>query len=654
MLKSMRESFHQLKWILLAVVAAFIIGFVYVDMGLGGATQGQAKDRTYAARVNGDTVSIRDYQRAMYYTEQNYRQMYGNQFTPEMIQAMGLDRQVLDSLIEQRLLLQEAERIHLGASQEEVRKRIMEIPDLKNPDGSFVGNEMYKRFVTNAYYDNPAEFEEAVARDITLNKIQSAMMSSIVVSPKAAEQEYRRTSESAKVRYAVVPAAREAAMVTVTPAEVDAYYKAHQENYTHADQREVKYLIADLARIRSQIVPTDAELRKRYDASKEDFKRPEAAHILHILIKVDPKATPEQDAAAKAKAESIVAQLRAGADFAKLARENSGDPGSASNGGDMGFVDKGMTVEAFEKAAFSVPLNTISDPIRTPEFGYHIIKVLARREAGYQSFEEARARLAYQAADQMAKDQARDEIARIASRIREKKPKTADEFSSYANDKVSSNDTQWFQKTDTIPGLGNNPPLTTWAFAAKQGDVSEIIGTQRGPVVAYLAGIRPGGITALSEVRTKVESDARMAKARDAAKAAVQAAMAGAPSVDAAAEKLGEKAQESTVSRQGQIAGLQGDTSAFVDAAMASPIGQLRGPVVVGDSVVIFQVTEQRKFNPVEFEKSRSQYVEMIRNQEARTLRQALMQRLRKGASVDVNDSLLRQAQQARNEQPGA
>src|ERR1041385_3395 len=98
MLKSMRESFHHLKWILLAVVAAFIVGFVYVDMGLGGAQQRRTQDRSYAARVNGDTITFAEYNRALYFAEENYRRMYGDQFTPQLEEQMGVPRQVLESL----------------------------------------------------------------------------------------------------------------------------------------------------------------------------------------------------------------------------------------------------------------------------------------------------------------------------------------------------------------------------------------------------------------------------------------------------------------------------------------------------------------------------------------------------------------------------
>lgn len=644
MLKSMRESFHQLKWILLAVVAAFIIGFVYVDMGLGGAQERKSDDRSYAARVNGETITYTDFNRALYYAEENYRQQYGQQFTPEMAEAMGLNRQVLNSLIEQRLLLQEARRLHLNATPEEVRKRILLVPVL-NPNGKFVGPELYARYVQELGFATPADFEDEIGRGITIEKIESALQNAIVLSPAAAEAELKRNLENSKIKYILYSAGNEAGNVTVTPAEVDAYYNSHQAQYAHGEQRELKYLVADVARIRSQIVPTEQQIRQRYDTAKEDFKSPGAAHILHILIKVDPNATPEQDAAAKSKAESIVQQLRSGADFAKLAKENSQDPSSASNGGDMGWVDKGMTVEPFDTAAFSMPLNTISDPIRTKEYGYHIIKVLARRDAGYKPYEEVRQQISDQLATQMAKDQATAEITKVASRLKDKKPASAAEFASNANDRVSSNDTQWFQKNDSIPGLGYNPQLSTWTFMAKQGDVTDqIIGTQRGPTIAYLEGIRPAGVTALADIRQKVENDARMAKAREIARQKVAAAMAGAPSIDAVAAKLNLTPQETVVTREGGMRAIPGDTSALVDAAMNGKVGQLVGPVIAGEGAVAFQITDQKKLTPAEMAQEGAGFMDQLRQRQALSVRKSLLLRLRKNANVDVNEQVLQQS----------
>lgn len=638
MLKVMRESFHQLKWILLAVVAAFIIGFVFIDMGLGGARDRQENERAYAARVNGSTISYRDYQRALYFTTENYKRMYGAQFTDEMANAMGIPKQVLDTLVDQRLLLQEAERLHMTATQEEVRRKILEIPTL-NPDGKFVGQELYTRFVQQIGFDNAADFEDDLSRQITVDKMESALTDAVVVSPKAADAEYRRISENAKIRYVLYPMERELATANVTPAEVQSYYEANKTRYVHGEQRELRYLIADYAKIRATIQPSEQQLRDRYNAEKDTFKQPKQSHAQHILIKLEKDATPEQDAAAKAKADALVAQLKAGADFSALAKANSADPGSAPQGGDLGWFPQGQMVPAFDQVAFSAPIGQI-ETVRS-QFGWHIIKVLERKDESTKPFEEVRAQLAQQVVDQTAKDQARDAIAKVMQSIRDAKPKTADDFSKFGNNIVASNDTKWFQKADQIPGLGYNNILSQWAFQAKPGDVGDVIGTSRGPAIPFLAGVRPAATSPIDEIRDKVTADAKMQKAADAAKAKLQAAMAGAPTVDAIAQKLGLTATETTVRRQGATTGIQGDTSPLMEAAMSAQPGQLKGPVSAGNGAIAFQVLEQNKVSEAEAAQNRQAYIDQLRSQEARSLRQSLLQKLRKSAKIDVNDKLI-------------
>src|SRR5205085_8335968 len=168
-----------------------------------------------------------------------------------------------------------------------------------------------------------ADFEDALARDLTIQKMESAIQNSIVISPKAADAEYRRTSETAKIRYILSSGKADAASIKLKPQEVKAYYDANTSKYTHAEQRQLKYLVADTVRIRMSITPSEQQIKQRYEATKDEYKTNESAHVLHILIKVDPKATPAEDAAAHAKADAIVKQLRAGGNFAALAKANS-------------------------------------------------------------------------------------------------------------------------------------------------------------------------------------------------------------------------------------------------------------------------------------------------------------------------------------------
>ncbi|MEO8382317.1 MAG: peptidyl-prolyl cis-trans isomerase [Acidobacteriota bacterium] len=642
MLKVMRDSFHHLKWVLLIVVAAFIFGFVFVNMGMGGSGV-SSKDEalTYAARVNGETITYSDYYRALKNVESMYQQQFGQQFTPEMAASLNLPQQVINMLVDQRLMTQQASRLHLDASPEEVRRKLLSIPTFSE-NGKFIGMELYNRYITGPLgYASAAEFEADLGRDISLQKMESALQNSVVLSPKAVDAEYRRANESAKVRYVLMPAAA-GANVTVAPAEVDAYYKQNQADYTHGEQRRVRYLVADFAKIRAEVKPTDAELRKLYEASKDTLKRPGSAHVLHILVKSEPGATPQADAAARAKAEALVKQLRGGADFATLARVNSEDPSSSGNGGDMGWVDMGRTVEPFERAIFSVPLNTVSDPVRSAEYGYHIVKVTERRQESVQSFEEARPALEARAANDMSKDIARAEINRVNAAIKQKKPANALEFSALGTGRLTSNDAGWIGRSEAVGGLGNNAPLSQWIFAAKDGDTSDPIGTSKGIAMAYVEAQRTGGVAALSEVRDRVEQDVKSQKAREAARDQLAQMVAGSPNVDAIGQKSGRPAQDATIDRQGTIPGLNGDTTQFVEAALKGNAGQIQGPVVVGDGAVVFQILEQKKVTPEDLAANRTAFADRLRDQQARQLRSVLVEKLRKGARVEINDTITR------------
>jgi peptidyl-prolyl cis-trans isomerase D len=641
MLKVMRDSFHHLKWVLIAVVAAFIFGFVFIDMGLGGGVVGGPEQpRAYAARVNGETISLNDYQRAVANLENMYRQMYGQQFTPEMAAAMNLPKQVLDGLIDQRLLGQEAERLNLDATQEEIRKKLLSIPVFVE-NGKFIGMDLYNGYVTGRLgYASASAFEEDLAREITLQKMESALMNSLVVSTKAAEAEYRRTNENAKVRYVLLRAHEQ--NPTVTPAEVEAYYKANQSKYAHGEQRQVRYLLADFAKIRASIQPSDAELRQSYESQRDRYQRPGAARVQHILIKVDPGAPATTDAAARAKAQALVQQLRGGADFAALARANSEDPSSASNGGDMGWVDQGTTVEPFEKAIFSIPLNTISDPIRSQDFGYHIVKVLERREATVRPFEEVRTELVTGLTNDKARQMAGAEMNRISTQLKASKPANVNAFNAAATPNVVAEDGGWVGRGEQFQGIGPHQILNDWVFAAKPGDVSDPLGTPRGVVIAYVVGTRPAGVSALNDIRERVTEDARLDKGRNAAKARLQQLMAGSTTIDQVAQKAGTGALETSVSHGNRVVGFTGDATALIEAALASGVGALKGPVLVNDGAVAFQVSEQKKVSPQELQQNKVQMVDTLRGQQARNLRQTLIQRLRKNAEIEVNDEITR------------
>lgn len=638
MLKAMRNSFQHLKWILVFIVALFVL-LVFVDWGGGGAQQ--AATGGYAARVNGDTISERDYSRALFYTEKRYEDMYGQPINDQMRQMLGINRMVIQGLIDQKLLLQEADRLHMVATPEEIRRKIFEIPAL-NPNGKFVGSDLYHRYITGSLgYPSVSEFENEIGREVTLGKMDNVLESSITVPLQRAETEYRKSTENAKVRMLLFPADRLAYSVAVTPQEVDQSYKVNTAKYAHGDQRHVKYLLADLNQIRSRLTASDADLRGQYEKSKEAFKGKEAVHAQHILLKIEPNAAPAVDAAVKLKAEGLVAQLRAGADFGALAKANSADPGSAVKGGDVGFFERGQMVPEFEQKAFALKIGEISEPVRT-SYGYHILKVLERRAEGYKPFEEVRGQLQSQLLEDQAKNQARELVAGLRTRIQQVKPKNDEQIRAMTGPTVSYNDAQWFAKNDPITGFGKLPALSDWAFSAKDGDFGPIVDTPRGPVVPWLVGSRGAGTSDLAEIRPRVEADAKMEKARQMAIATLQ--QNAGTSLDEIGKKVGVTPEETVINRSGFVQRISGNINPVVDAALTGRVGEIKGPFAVNEGAVLVQITEQKKFDPQDFAKNKDSYSDSLRSAEARKLRASLLERLKKRSKIDVNEKLTQSA----------
>lgn len=640
MLKVMRDSFQHLKWILVFIVFVFIL-FIFVDWGAGRAQSGD--NENFAARVNGETITLQDFNRATFYLEQRYEQMYGQNLTAEMREALGLPRQVLNSLIDETLLLQEARRLDLEAKPEEIRQKILEMP-IFSQDGKFVGPELYERYVrTQLQYPTAAAFEEEMGRNVTLEKIHSALRNSIILTPAAVEAEYRRRNESAKIRYVLLAADPLVESATATPAEVETYYRGHSTDFSHPEQRNVKYLLADLARIRSQVSVTEDEIRARYEAMKGQFQSGESVQAQHILLKVESNATLEQQNAVEKKARDLVVRLRAGADFAALAREHSQDPGSAANGGDLGFFERGRMVAEFEQAAFSTPVGTISDPVKTP-YGYHIIRVNEKRPGGLKPLSEVRAQLEAQLRTQKASDSARERIAQAKTRIDQAKPKTDAELRSFASEFVSFNETGWFAKNDPVPGLGRVPALNDWAFSAETGSVGTQIETSRGPIIPYLAEKREPGISPLDEVRDRVANDLKRQKAREAAQKQLQAAFSTANSLDATAKQLSLTPVEANVTRLGVVTGLSGNIQNLINSALGAEAGSVKGPLVVDQGAIVFEVVERKKFDPQEFATTKDSTMQALQEAEFPKLRASLLAALRQKADIEINNSLIQPA----------
>ena len=642
MLKVMRRSFQQLKWILWFVVIVFV-AFVFVDWGMG-RVRGDKTSTGEIASVHGEPITAVDFDRQYRQTEDRYRQMYKGNWSPALAKAMDLPNQVLNGMIERRMLLEAAQRSGLRVSDAELSERLQALSAFQR-NGQFIGSAEYAS-VLASYGMTVEQFERGYREDMLIEKFNALVAASLVVPEETLKSRFEAQNEKAKIEYVLVPPARLAAAASPAPtdAELKAFYDQHKELFREPERRKLKYLLVEQAKLREKLKPSPAEIKAYYDGHPDEFPVPERVHAQHVLVKVAKDATPAQDAAARKKAEDVLARAKKGEDFAALARQYSDDPGSKANGGDLPPFGRGAMVPPFEQAAFSMQPGEIRGPVKS-DFGYHVIKLIGKLPAGRQSLEEATPRIT----SLLTQDQVKAASQRRADELAKKVGKNAsdEDLRKLTDDVVSFDATDWVSAQGQVPGIGYAPGFLKAAFALKKGEVSpQPIPTPRGPAIVKVADVKPPGMADFSDERGRVASELTRRRAEQQQIAAVTPAVAelrrGA-AFTAVAKKFDAEVQTPAEFTRGTPIASLGASPALSDAIFKTEAGQYGDPVALpGKGVVIFKVDSKTGFDPGAFAAQKGKLAETARREEAQKLIEAELARQRSQEKIVVNDDLLK------------
>src|SRR3954447_21164868 len=409
MLDRMRRHKGWLKWSLALVVLSFIVFYIpsFLRTGTDAAAPNDA-----VATVSGEKITVDSFRRAYQSQLQAYQRASGSSLNEQFLKQMGIDQQILQQLIDERAAAAEAERLGLSVSDQEVAQRIYAIPAFQQ-NGQFAGQEVYRQVLQ---MQRPPlttnEFEENLRRALLVEKLRSAVTDWISVPETDVEREYRRRNEKAKLDLVVFSADTLRDQVKLSDADLTSYFDQHKEQYRVGEKRKIRYVLADADALKAHIVVPPGDVEKYYRENTQMFSTPEQVRASHILLKTEGK----DDAAVKARAEALLKQVKAGADFAELAKKNSEDEASAKQGGDLDYFGHGRMVKEFEDVAFTIAPGSVSDLVKT-QFGYHIIKVVDKKPATTRSLEEARSQIADQLAYERAQAQANALGATLAKEI---------------------------------------------------------------------------------------------------------------------------------------------------------------------------------------------------------------------------------------------
>ncbi|WUR16104.1 SurA N-terminal domain-containing protein [[Empedobacter] haloabium] len=394
------RTHQKLMQILLAIV--IVPSFVFV--GVSGY-ESFGNDATTVAKVNGQPVTQQEYDQALRRQLDQYRQRLGAQFDQKLFDTPEFRQSVLDNLIAQRAIVAEASRAHLGAGDAAVQRALAEslqdIPGMFKADGK-LDEEKAANLIASQTGLTPQGYFQSLKRDLTVQQLAAGVQGSAFAPRAVAQMVSNLTEQERDVQELVLPLSGFAAEVKVSDAMVKAFYDKNDKLFQVPEQARIEYVVFDANAIASQVSVTDDEVAAVYNAAPARFTAPEERRASHILVAVDKAAKADAKAAAKAKAEAILAEVRkAPADFARIAKAKSEDPGSAEQGGDLGVIEKGSLVPTVEASIFKLKQGEVSDVVES-EFGYHVITVTSLKPAAVKPLDAVKGDIALELKKQKA------------------------------------------------------------------------------------------------------------------------------------------------------------------------------------------------------------------------------------------------------------
>jgi len=361
------------------VVIASFIGTIFLVWGVGS----KGGSRTYALKIDDHVISFNEYKTTYENISNTYKQIFGKDIDQKI-----LAKQVMDEIISKYLLLDEANRLKIPVTDDEVLAEIQKVPAFQN-NGKFDKNRYLEVLRLNNI--TPEAFENDIRVNILLNKMKGVIASSVYVNDTEILKEYRMRNKIADVSYIKLSPDLFIKDVKVDDKSLEKFYNERKNDFLEPAKVKLRYVefSPDSVKINDNI--TEQEIQSYYLKNKDKFKQEEQAKARHILIKIDNFQDNSTVAKALKKAEEVYKKAKSGAKFEDLAKEYSDDI-SKNNGGDLGYVKRGMMIKEFEDALFALKEGEISSPVKT-SFGYHIIKNEKYLQKKEYTFEEVKSQI---------------------------------------------------------------------------------------------------------------------------------------------------------------------------------------------------------------------------------------------------------------------
>jgi peptidyl-prolyl cis-trans isomerase D len=612
---------------LLALIALSMVITMIPNWGLDFPGDGGPNE--VIAKIDDETITAKDVDFAV----QNVSR--GRQMPPEILE-MYLP-QIIDGLITERALYVKAKDMGLNMTAAEQATAIRSVlagsaAELFSEQGQLKDKALYESYIRNQMGMTVANFEQGIAKQALIVKMQNMVADAVVVPPQELERDFHVKNDKIRLQYISVMAQDVANKVTVSPQEIEDHYRGAKGTYQVPAKRSLEYVVLDAKAMAEQANIPEADLRALYQQRLDSFKEPEQIKSRHILLKTTDLS--EADAAKKkAKADELYQKVKNGGDFAALAKEFSEDTGSGVNGGDLGFRGKGELVKEFEETMFRLKKGEISAPVKT-QFGYHIIQVMDRTTARTKSFDEVRSNLLQERARTIVSERMQQQ----ADQLRAAFAKGSAEGAAVAKQLgLTVTSATNVGDGDPLPVLGASDEMKIAMAGLKVNDVAPTVtvGTDK-MVVLKMTGEVPARTANLDEVLARVSKeakDAKISRETSAMQVRMQNKLNELKSLGAAATALGLTVKTSEpFNRSDTPAGI-GPAYQFNKAFDDKP-GTIVGPFNTGEAIIAGVAIEKIPADMKEFAV-----------QKAEILKEAKARKARERGDL-LNDSILKQFQE--------
>jgi peptidyl-prolyl cis-trans isomerase D len=407
-------------------------------------------------------------------------------------------------LILQKVLLAKAASLGIRANDDDVRAFLHtgQYGELLFPNGNFIGEDKYRQFISQQFDMSTADFEKALADDITINRLRAFLTDGVRVSDSEIRDQYRKQNIKIKFDYAVLSSDDLRKQINPTDADLQAFFTKNAARYANAvpEERKISYFAFTLDQVPGGAPKaTPQEIQAYYNAHQTEYQQPEQSRSRHILIKF-PDGKSKTDAEAKATAESLLKQIQGGANFADLAKKYSEDPGSGAQGGELGFARRGTMVPEFDSAIFNNKIGDVA--LIHTQFGYHIVQVEERQQAHTQPLSEVEPSIQVQLLRQkesQAESAYAQQLATEAAKNGFDKTAAAHHLQVVTTPSLTAQ--------GTIPGLPDGSQVIAKAFTLKQGAAPAFAPTGEGYAIFQVAGITPPHAPTFADWKANVAKD---------------------------------------------------------------------------------------------------------------------------------------------------